>query len=289
MPKPKTPKIHPFVYVIGLLFLILLGTLLFMDKGVGSSHLLSQAQYTCNEEKIIQAQFYAGEVRLTLNDGKRVVLTQGIAGAGTKYTNGDESFVFLTSGNTARVMEAGVETYSNCVTAADLPIVIEEWEEYSKPLSHYRVNYPPSYSINASYVYDQLGSERLIRGVKFTIPSSIATGTNLSSNDTGVSVEEISHPASCTASRFLDQPQNIHTISEEGIDYSVAESIGAAAGNRYEERVYVLQGTEPCLAVRYFIHSTNIGNYEPGVVREFDRASLLLEFDKIRRSLEILK
>ena len=38
-------------------------------------------------------------------------------------------------------------------------------------------------------------------------------------------------------------------------------------------------------AVRYFIHSSNIGNYPEGAVREFDRQALLNQFDQIRRSL----
>jgi hypothetical protein len=39
-----------------------------------------------------------------------------------------------------------------------------------------------------------------------------------------------------------------------------------------------------CTAVRYLVHSTNIGNYEPGAVREFDRPALIDLFDQIRRS-----
>jgi hypothetical protein len=52
--------------------------------------------------------------------------------------------------------------------------------------------------------------------------------------------------------------------------------------------VYALKGTKPCIAVRYFIHSTSIGNYDPNAgVREFDREALLGAFDQIRRSLTL--
>ena len=70
--------------------------------------------------------------------------------------------------------------------------------------------------------------------------------------------------------------------------YSVASSTGAAAGNRYEETVYALPGTNHCIAVRYFIHYGVIENYPVGLVREFDKKSLLKEFDTIRRTLNIL-
>jgi hypothetical protein len=37
--------------------------------------------------------------------------------------------------------------------------------------------------------------------------------------------------------------------------------------------------------VRYFVHSTNIGNYPEGAVTAYDRTALLDAFDAIRRSL----
>ncbi len=133
-----------------------------------------------------------------------------------------------------------------------------------------------------------LGEGKEISGVKFTIPVSITEGTNLSSTDTGISIEEISNPAICTPERFMSDPQNVRQVSENGVDYVVADESGAGAGNFYEERVYAIPGTMPCVAIRYFIHSTNVGNYEPGTVAEFDRAALLKEFDKIRHSLKLI-
>ncbi len=78
-----------------------------------------------------------------------------------------------------------------------------------------------------------------------------------------------------------------HNVTDNGIEYSFASSTSAAAGNLYEEQVYALATSSPCTAVRYFIHSSNVGNYPAGAVREFDRAALLAEFDIIRRSVSI--
>ena len=129
-----------------------------------------------------------------------------------------------------------------------------------------------------------LGPGREIRGVAFHIPRSMARGTNLSANLTALSVESMSGPGRCEAGRFLSDPQNIHSIVENATIYSIAESQDAGAGNRYEEIVFALVGSSPCLGIRYFIHSTNIANYDPGTVREFDRPKLLAEFDRIRRT-----
>jgi len=282
-------KIHPFAWLAILAFVVLVAALLWMNKGVGTSRLIGTAQYLCAQEKTIRASYYEGSVTLTLNDGRVRTLSQTEVASGARYANDDESFIFLSRGNTATVLEKGVETHSNCVTAAELPSgeTGGDTVTYANPLSYYSIAYPKTYSVTQSYMYTGLGPGKEIKGIKFTIPPSMSEGTNLSS-DSGISVEEISNPSSCTAERFMLAPQNIRTVNENGIEYSVADQGGAGAGNFYEERVYVVVGSSPCVAVRYFIHSTNVGNYEPGTVREFDRAALLQEFDTIRNSLNIV-
>ncbi|MBZ0228141.1 MAG: hypothetical protein K8F58_06775, partial [Bauldia sp.] len=73
--------------------------------------------------------------------------------------------------------------------------------------------------------------------------------------------------------------------TEDDTEYSVASLTDAGAGNLYEETVYALAGTSPCLAVRTFIHSANIGNFDPGTVTEFDKAALTAESDAIRKTV----
>jgi hypothetical protein len=72
------------------------------------------------------------------------------------------------------------------------------------------------------------------------------------------------------------------------VSYSLATTSGAGAGNFYEEWVFALASSSPCTAVRYFIHSGNIGNYPTGAVTEFDHAALIKDFDSIRRSLTLI-
>ena len=154
--------------------------------------------------------------------------------------------------------------------------------------STFAITYPAGYTADASYIYDQVNPKKPISGVKFTIPGSMATGTNLSS-DTYLSVEWLPRAKKCTGDIYLAANVRPHSETFASTTYSVATSSGAAAGNIYEESVYALQGSSPCIAVRYFIHSGNIGNYpaqgEPGAVGEFDRAALLSAFDTIRASL----
>jgi hypothetical protein len=151
--------------------------------------------------------------------------------------------------------------------------------------STFSVVYPSNYTVDESYTYTQVNPKKPISGVKFTIPGSMATGTNLAS-DTYVSVEMLPHAKKCTGDIYVAANVRPQTLTDtNGVEYSVATSSGAAAGNLYEETVYALTGSSPCTAVRYWIHSSNIANYTPGTVQEFNRDALLSAFDTIRRSL----
>lgn len=147
-------------------------------------------------------------------------------------------------------------------------------------------SYPKTFTLDDKYVNSSFGPKKLIQGVKVTIPAQMATGTNLSS-DSGVSFEWLPNARNCTGDIYLQANVKAQKITDNGVEYSVASSSGAAAGNLYEEIIYARVGSTPCTAVRYYIHSSNIGNYPAGAVREFDRAALLQAFDKIRQSLII--
>jgi hypothetical protein len=157
---------------------------------------------------------------------------------------------------------------------------------YHNPQMHFAIAYPPHWTVDAKFTNDTLGPDKAIRGVSFTVSPERIKGTNLAS-DTRLSVEIL--PGSCDASRFLSNPQDAKTVTEAGRAYSYATANDEGAGNRVEETVYALAGTSPCLAVRYFIHSSAIGNYDPGAVKAFDRAALMKTFGRMRRSLAVMK
>lgn len=165
----------------------------------------------------------------------------------------------------------------------DTPPIAQEPTTNTYATSTFSASYPTGYTVDERYAF-QFNEDKAIQGVKFTIPGTMATGTNLSA-DSGISVEWLPRAQNCTADIYLRANVRAEALTDAGMTYSVASSTEAAAGNRYEEIVYAYPTSEPCTAVRYFIHSTNIGNYEPGAVREFDRDALLREFDQIRRSI----
>ncbi|MBI3573798.1 hypothetical protein HY090_02000 [Candidatus Kaiserbacteria bacterium] len=148
---------------------------------------------------------------------------------------------------------------------------------------HYSISYPADFTLNTAFSYDALGPDTSIKGVSFTIPPTFAAGTNLSP-DSYFSVESMA-TSTCSALSFLgDAADGSQSMTDGGATYDFAKGGGAAAGNFYEEYVYALKGSKPCIAMRYFIHSTNIANYTTGTVREFDKTALVSAFDAMRRS-----
>jgi len=151
--------------------------------------------------------------------------------------------------------------------------------------STFTLVHPADFTVNELYTYEGVPNKP-IPGIKFIIPGAMATGTNLSA-DTGLSVESLPRAQICTGDIFVLQDVPAIDMTENGVTYSIATTSSAAAGNRYEERVYALKNSSPCTAVRYFIHSTNIGNYATGTVREFNENALIRVFDEIRTSLKL--
>lgn len=165
------------------------------------------------------------------------------------------------------------------------PIQQPTLHTYTDPQGAFSLKFPSDYVVDTSYTYDAAPA-RLIHGVKFTIPTSRARGTNLST-DSYVSIERIPNTTSCSAVLFFDTNQTAEERSEEGVTYSISTLRDAAAGNRYDVTVYALPGSDPCTAIRYFIHYGALQNYDPGAVTDFNEAQLTREFDAIRASFTL--
>lgn len=281
--------------LIGVIALVLVGAagsyFFFGDKlpfGMKAEP-ISTARFFCDQDKTIQATFYEEEVELVLTDNfgapRTVTVPQIMSASGARYGNEDESFVFWNKGDTAIVQEGPQqqETFSNC--QAEVPGE-EVRSTYTSSTMGVSFKYPKSYTLDQQYQYLGFPSKP-ISGVKVIIPETVATGTNLSMQDTGVSVEQLPRAITCSGDIYVVPNVRATTITENGVTYSVATTSEAAVGNRYEEMVYAIAGSKPCTAVRYFIHYSAIENFPDGSVREFDRTALLAEFDKIRASLTL--
>lgn len=272
--------------------------------------MVGSATYMCRGDMGIGAIFYetpsnnapavpgqppvpTGSVSLALPSGEVLALSQTISADGARYANAGESFIFWSKGNGAIVLENNEEkTYVNCIAVkpesaeANLPGVYANGSlGFSLRLPSISASGTDGYTVDESFK-NQLSPDKIIYGVKFTIPLANATGTNLS-RDSYLSVEQIPNTDSCTADIFFDGTHGSSTLQDGDTTYSYATSSNAGAGNRYEEFVYALPGTNPCVAVRYMVHYSVFENYPEGAVKEFDFPSVIKEFDTIRHTLVV--
>ncbi|MEI6316550.1 MAG: MliC family protein [bacterium] len=261
---------------------------------------IALASYFCDAHKTIIASYYDGEskpapsadqppipggsVSVVLSDGRTMTLHQTISADGGRYANADESIVFWGKGRGAMFLEHDTQTYTGCIEAAKdsggLPLV------YTNGIKGFSIRYPVNYTVDESYVYQALGPGKDIAGIKFTIPVRLAKGTNLST-DSYVSVEHMPKNTECLAKDFLGAGAIVSTVDDNGTTYSVGKVSDAAAGNRYDETVYAISGSNPCVAVRYFVHYGVFENYPTGSITKFDEVSLIAQFDAIRKTLII--
>lgn len=167
--------------------------------------------------------------------------------------------------------------------ASQLP---DGWRAYGDARLGFSIAYPENWSVDKGHVYATPVHDNRLAGVAFIVPQSLSAKTNLSS-DSYIAVESAEGVASCDESDFLDQPMTQRTETTGGLRWSVGTMGDAGAGNFYDETVYALEGSKPCLAIRYFIHSTNVANYPEGTVTEFDRAALIAMFDRIRSTFTL--
>ncbi len=149
---------------------------------------------------------------------------------------------------------------------------------YSHSNPDFKLRYPDGFAVRENYVYPRSGDGK-IRGVAFVIPASMVQGTNLAP-DSYFSVEW-RDGTKCDVGSFLPNASTPKQIGYKGAVYQLATANSGAAGNSYDETVYL----RDCFAVRYFIHSTNVANYPPGSVKEFNRAGLTSVFEDIRKSM----
>ncbi len=306
----KKNKKNFLIILVVLIVLIIISVWLFSQKnkkGIENNlnynreenlSLINEFIYLCKDNKTIKAFFYEGlpqsvkpgdppillgKAEIILSDGRKFSLSQTISADGVRYANSDESFVFWSKGNGAIVLENNNEKdYVGCVILKDDPGGLENY--YLDPDIGFTVRYPKNFKIDTSYKY-QLSPDKEIKGVKFVISEDLSNSTNLSNYDTGISVETIYDTDNCSADLFFDTKVKKQEINKNNIDYSFASIDQGAAGNFYEELIYALPGTNPCIGIRYFIHSVNISNYPKGEILEFDKNYLLKQFNKIRDSL----
>lgn len=289
---------------VSIIGLVLVGTYYFRTPPVVAPApiapiVLATIVYRCGDDIDVQATYQEstqdsspvegvppmpkGSVMLRIGDRvDTLTLNQTISADGGRYATPDDGIVFWNKGRGALFTNGG-EVQVRCIEipkdTGGLP------EYYASTTLGYVLRYPTGFALDAHAPSRVIGTGREISSIQLTIPTSVSAGTNLS-QDSAMNMESVDAEV-CDATIFLEGSTSI-LIEDADVQYSFASSTGAGAGNRYAEWVYAFPGTSPCLALRYFIHSTVWENYPEGSVSQFDQEALLKQFDSIRKSVVIV-
>jgi len=85
---------------------------------------------------------------------------------------------------------------------------------------------------------------------------------------------------------------NVRTLRKEqvnGVTFSVIETGGVAAGNLMDGEAYRSFHQNKCYELDISIASSNIGNYDPGTVRGFDREAVYRSLKSVLNTFQFVK
>lgn len=160
--------------------------------------------------------------------------------------------------------------------------VIPEKMTYASSTMRIAVQYPPEFNVQEQYAYTRVSPTKPISGVKFLVPASFTEGNNLAP-DSGISIEQLPRANTCTGDIYLKANVRAQQATEGAVSYSLATSSETVGSDTFEEMVFAVPSSSPCVAVRYFLHSVAAGTS----TTSYDRATVVSAFDEIRRSLVI--
>jgi hypothetical protein len=156
--------------------------------------------------------------------------------------------------------------------------------QYASTTMKFSLRYPQGFTLQEPYAYTRVSPTKPINGVKFLVPAALAQGTNLAA-DSGVSVEELPRANACTGDIFLKANVKAQAVAG-AVPFSVATSSEKAGSDSYEEMVFAVTGSKPCIAIRYFLHTTSATG-TASTTPAFDRSAVLTAFDSIRASFSM--
>jgi len=177
------------------------------------------------------------------------------------------------------LVTAKTDVISQSATPTDTP------KPYISTLFNFTITPQPGFTLQEAYLNQTLGPGREIPGIAFQVPEQLTKGTNLSA-DSYIAVEKLPD-VDCEPGSFLDSATSVETVAIGTNTFVKSSASDAGAGNLYIDTVYVVGKGDACYSVRTVEHTTNILNYEPGTVKEYDRKALQKDFIAMIESLTL--
>ena len=83
--------------------------------------------------------------------------------------------------------------------------------------------------------------------------------------------------------------RNLRNEKVNGVTFTISETGGVAAGNLMDGEIYRSFHQNKCYELDIRIASSNIGNYDPGSVREFDHDAVYRSLKSVLSTFQFVK
>lgn len=124
--------------------------------------------------------------------------------------------------------------------------------------------------------------------VRLQLPKETYPGTNFGNADLGLSVVYTDNLNDCLNYPSANAPATFDIAKStvlNGITYYTSTSTGAAAGNIYDSKNYRTYQNQFCFSAAETLHTSNIGNYDPGTVTEVNADAVWARLDAILQTV----
>lgn len=165
----------------------------------------------------------------------------------------------------------------------------KKWFElptYSSSQYNFSFSYPTQFA-SATPNYGNLKQ----RVVQYELNNKQYAKTNFADAAFTVSTEQSVNSEECYQANLPGgKPKGVpKTRIINSVGFREYADQGAAAGNLYEGKVFRLYRNQLCYELVQTVHTTNIGNYEPGTVTEVDLVPIWKQLDGILESFTLTK
>ncbi len=123
--------------------------------------------------------------------------------------------------------------------------------------------------------------------VAIVLPEELFDGTNLIEAGVYMGVKAVADLPGFWEDPYGPLEEAAGNTDFAGLTWTTFTASEGAAGNTYDQRIYRTVSGDRCFEVVEFLHSGQIGAYEPGTVEEFDRAKFEGYLEAIVRSLTL--
>ncbi len=142
------------------------------------------------------------------------------------------------------------------------------WQTYRYQPYGFEFKYP------ASWVFVQPSFKTLTDSiVSVQTPENLYPKTNFSNAVVTVNASVGISENQCLSNSQTKAPL-LEPLTINGQTFYVESTTDAGAGNFYDSKIYKTVHDKVCLEVIETIHTTNVGNYEPGTVTEVDQTEI---------------